>query len=93
MRTPKSKKPSNKTNQNKIKSTKNKKLETIFVGLLGLMIFIYGLKSLLIGEVIAHGSDWRVGWEANGAAAFFIALAISLFGIGVMYAAFKNWDQ
>lgn len=81
------------TNQRKQNPMKNKKMETILIGLLGLIIFIYGLKSLLIGKVIAHGSAWRVGWEADGSAAFFIALAVSLFGIGVMYAAFKNWDQ
>lgn len=69
----------------------NKKLEAIFVGLLGLIITLYGLQGLLTGKLIAAGSSWKTGWHADGPAALVISLAIFFFGVGVIYAAFKNW--
>jgi divalent metal cation (Fe/Co/Zn/Cd) transporter len=69
----------------------NKKLEAIFVGLLGLIITLYGLQGLLTGKLIATGSSWKTGWQADGSAALVISLAIFFFGIAMMHAAFKNW--
>nr|WP_324259092.1 hypothetical protein [Cellvibrio fontiphilus] len=66
-------------------------MESITVGLFGLIIVAYGLQGLLTGRISAPGNSWKAGWQADGSAAFFICLAVSLFGAGVIYAAFKNW--
>ncbi len=59
------------------------------INIVGIIIFIYGAKSVIEGKIIAEGNSFKSGWQLQGDEAILVRSVIAIFGLYVIFIAYK----